>query len=192
MKTITIDNSRSIPHVRNHFAGLNWCLKATGKDKALEGMAGTILSDDGILICTDGSRMHLYRQDTEMLSAAYVVPNGLWVVVSKSASAIVLGEAGNKSFPGCWAILDGPSRNLGKFRPKGSEYDYASFLFGLARLHKDCFRSDLIQDAMMPCEEYRVDLRGRMLVFGSDTFIAALMPYREEAGGMWTAGGYNA
>lgn len=82
----------------NHLDSINWVLRARGRQ--YEAVETKILHvEDGIMVSTDGYRMHTYRPIYDELPAEAMVPDGNYQIITYNEKLIVLEKANLVNYP---------------------------------------------------------------------------------------------
>jgi len=134
-KTVIIENAKFDPW-RGDFEAAYWCLKARSTDATRAAICGC-LAQNGLLICTDGYRLHM----TRLVLAD--VPDGFYKVTSINKKNIVLTCADNR-FPQYELLLDELTPAL--LRNLDTRGSFHPCLYRLFTELKKCMNVDYVRD----------------------------------------------
>lgn len=188
MKTIIIENSKIFLPLAVHFANICWILRATCNDESRQNLYQTVNVKDGIMVSTDRYRIHMYCQSDE-LPSEHIVPDGLWRLKSKNAKMIIFEKLEDLEFPDFWRLFGENFKTIGTYNSciNGDKNRlpmiFGEFMCGICMKTGHIYNFKYMQDAFIENGMFRVDIQGRMLIFGNDFQIAALMPMNP--GGAW-------
>lgn len=151
------------------FEKISWVLKARSTD-AIRRNINSVKIDGGLMVCTDGHRLHLYMTDRE-------IEDGLYEIVTATRKQIVLKEL-DADFPAYERVIPRPA-----FTHKTvCNGDHAPLFHAVYKNFADDNRSyntDYLHDAYMDHAEISLQSDPGLkplVIFDNDSRAAVVMP----------------
>lgn len=184
MNTIIIEKKFKNDNImQGELDGFHYVLKARvkAKEQHREALKGVYI-DDGLVICTDGHRLHMYLTDLE-------IENGLYEVITQKVNQIILKKVENDMqyvFPDYNNVIPTPHWNT-TISCNGSHHTLFHVVYKEYANEVRSFNTDYLHDAYMNDSEvslsYDTDKTWSPLVIYDNKRRAALvMPMKTKQG----------
>ena len=177
MMIVTIEKkSKYDGDMEKELNGFKFALKAKGIKNSRE-ILNKVLIDNGMVVCTDGSRLHLFLTHID-------IESGLYEVISNKANQIILGKTDfeDNQFPAYEKVIPVP-RWQSRISCNGQDWPLFTEIY--KNFTHDCvsFQTDFIHDAYMGNSEISLykDMERNwspLVMYDNDRRAAIVMPVK--------------
>jgi hypothetical protein len=169
METILIEKSGNND---TDFDNITWVLKARSKDKHKVNLAGVFI-DGGLLVCTDGHRLHCYMTTRELASGNYDVK-------SATKKQIIL-QKNDYQFPQYEKVFPKNMAFCQPFYCNGQKFRFLHVVYKNYTIDNETFNDDFLNDVYMENSEVMIAKEinlsfSPLIIFDGDYKAALIMP----------------